>query len=147
MGGKTKWFSTRAEAHCRVDEKRERAHNGWMTLSRKRKMETRDGQARGPTKGRDRVRDARAANFRMCVVGLFLCNRPGPPCKMSASSLLSERECRHRGGSMHEATLRAPSLLFATEWRTEISSERKSADRWRESRELSIRITLRTLLE
>jgi len=136
MGGKAK-FSARAEAHCRVDEKRERAHNGWMTLSRKRKMEARSATKRGPTKGRDRVGDARATNFRMCVCAtrLFLCYRPGPPCKMSASSLLSEREYRYKGGSVHEATLRVPSLLFTTMVNGSITGVEISGQ---ESRELFI---------
>lgn len=90
-----KWFSARAEAHRRVDEKRERAYNGWMTLSRKRKMEARDGS----TKGRDRVRNARATSSRNVCNRVFLCNHPSPPCKMSASSLLSENEHRQRDGS------------------------------------------------
>lgn len=51
---------------------------------------------RGSTKGRDQVGNSGVANFRMYVTGSFLCNCPGLPCKMSASSLLSENEYRER---------------------------------------------------
>lgn len=137
MGGETKWFSATAEVHCRVDEKRERAHNGWMTFSRKRKMKAR---ALRPSEGRQRAEIERGTCAQrefphVCNRALFVQASRSALQNVRFEFVKREGIPRYRGGSMHEAS---HPLLFVTMANGNIAGAEIAG---RESRALSVRAT------